>query len=476
MSVGPFPEDELKRVVIIFEDHTAVRFRPLAWGTPVYELGWGMFNLRERAAQALAAVDRDAKLVLLPRRMLAPLQLDCLPAGASCGTAAAAAAIEQADWSVFISARSACTAADAAGLLTEGEPEAWTDDLGLVAARLDRERAAGLLADWDLWDSGADEGDGWIRADLEPPQWRPNVPEAAPMGSGPPVWRNLWDRIPVIGEALAADIAVLEGRPLPGRSVFGAVPASGSAAPWSVPVELRRATDLKHPPAPGAVLGNPEAIWLGDGVEFGAGVVADAAGGPVILESGVSLRPGAVLEGPLWLGAGTLVKSGARIGPQVAAGPGCKLAGEIAESQIAALSNKQHDGFLGHSLLGSWVNLGAGTNNSDLKNNYSEIRIDCGLGPRPTGQRFLGLMMADHGKSAIGTSFNTGTTVGYSSNVFATGFPPKFMPSFTWGDGDGPAYDPQRALSTAAVVMERRGCRLTPAHRALFHRLAAGSR
>ena len=465
----------MKRVIFIFEDHTAARFRPLAWGTPVYELGWGMFNLRERIASAAAAASADTEVVLLPRRMLAPLQMESLPTGLSCGSAAAFEALDRAEEALFVSARIRGTDADLARLIAESDQGSCSDGQGLLVARLDSAAANDLLQQWDSWDALADEGDGWIDAGEIPPAWIPG--RAGPDLTSPPpaAWNALWDRIPFIGEALAEDINLVDGRELSGRTVFGAVPAADARSPWCVSSELRPISGLDPLYAMGASLGSPERIWIGEDVVFGPGVVIDAQDGPVIIESGVTLRPGAVVEGPVWLGAGSLIKSGARLGPQLAAGPGCKLGGEIAESQIGALSNKQHDGFLGHALLGSWVNLGAGTNNSDLKNNYSEIRVDVGRGPEPTGQRFLGLMMADHAKSAIGTNFNTGTAVGYSSNVFANGFPPKFMSNFSWGDGCGEAYDPQRALATAAMVMERRGCRLTAAHRILFLRLAGGS-
>ena len=465
----------MKRAIFIFEDHTAARFRPLAWGTPVYELGWGMFNLRERVETAADAAAADTEVVLLPRRMLAPLQMESLPDGMSCGVEAALEVLGRVEEALFVSARIRGMDADLARLIADSDRGSCSDDQGLLVARLDSGAAGDLLQQWDGWDALADDGDGWIEAGEIPPTWIPGGTGPELASPPPAAWNALWDRIPYIGEALVEDINLVAGRELAGRIVFGAVPAADARSPWCASSELRQISGLDPLYAMGASLGNPERIWIGEDVVFGPGVVVDAQGGPVIIESGVTLRPGAVVEGPVWLGAGSLVKSGARLGPQLAVGPGCKLGGEIVESQIGALSNKQHDGFLGHALLGSWVNLGAGTNNSDLKNNYSEIRVDVGRGPEPTGQRFLGLLMADHSKSAIGSNFNTGTAVGFSSNVFAVGFPPKFMPSFSWGDGAGDAYDPQRALATAAVVMERRGCRLTSAHRILFLRLAGGS-
>ena len=144
---------------------------------------------------------------------------------------------------------------------------------------------------------------------------------------------------------------------------------------------------------------------------------------------------------------------------------------EFAESQLLPFANKQHAGFLGHALVGSWTNLGADTTNSDLKNNYGLIKVNAGLGPEETGTRFLGLMMGEHAKSAIGTTFNTATTVGFAANVFAAGFPRACIGNFSWGDGRGKRFEVERALETAAIVMGRRGAVCTPAHADLFRRL-----
>ena len=138
--------------------------------------------------------------------------------------------------------------------------------------------------------------------------------------------------------------------------------------------------------------------------------------------------------------------------------------------------NKQHEGFIGHAYLASWCNLGAMTTCSDLKNTYGTIRVDQGDGPRDSGRRFVGLMMGEHGKTAIGTLFNTGTTAGFASNVFGAGFPAKCLPCFTWGDGrDDGRQDPARARAVAVTVMARRDCRTTTGHDAVFSYLSGTS-
>jgi hypothetical protein len=150
------------------------------------------------------------------------------------------------------------------------------------------------------------------------------------------------------------------------------------------------------------------------------------------------------------------VKSGARIGPGTTVGEASRVAGEIEETVFGAFSNKQHEGFLGHAYVGEWVNLGAGTNNSDLKNNYGTVRIDWGEGPVDTGLRKLGCFLGDHVKSAIGTRIGTGAVVGAASNLFgSSGLVAGHIPPFTWGE-EGGVYEWGPAVDTMKRVLERR--------------------
>ncbi|NTU99335.1 transferase, partial [Candidatus Falkowbacteria bacterium] len=137
-------------------------------------------------------------------------------------------------------------------------------------------------------------------------------------------------------------------------------------------------------------------------------------------------------------------------------------------------SNKQHDGFLGHSYISSWCNLGAGTDTSDLKNNYSQVSIETTHGNMATGQQFLGLLMGEHSKCSIGARFNTGTVVGTSSNIFGNGMPAKYVPSFSWGDGhDGTKrYEIGKAVETARKVMARRKMEMSVAYEAMLRMMA----
>jgi len=211
-----------------------------------------------------------------------------------------------------------------------------------------------------------------------------------------------------------------------------------------------------------AVLLCDEQIDVGLESEIGPGVVLDATKGPIHIGARVTVMPNAVVEGPASIGDDSVIKIGAKIYEGTSIGEVCKVGGEVEESIVHSHSNKQHDGFLGHSYLGQWVNLGADTNNSDLKNNYGSVKVWTNGDLVDTGSRFAGVYMGDHSKTGINTMFNTGTSVGVMCNVFGAGFPPKFIPSFSWGGNDGLAeYDFEKALATARIVMQRRGIDLT---------------
>ena len=181
--------------------------------------------------------------------------------------------------------------------------------------------------------------------------------------------------------------------------------------------------------------------------------------GPVYLSRNSEMLEGSVIRGSFVLCEGAVVKMAAKIYGATTIGPYSKVGGELSNVVIQGYSNKGHDGFLGNSVLGEWCNLGADTNTSNLKNNYSEIKVwDYGSeGLVNTGRQFQGLIMGDHSKTGINTMLNTGTTIGVSSNVFGGGFPPKFIPSFSWGGKDGFAtFNKDKSFELAERVMERR--------------------
>ncbi len=198
-------------------------------------------------------------------------------------------------------------------------------------------------------------------------------------------------------------------------------------------------------------------IHIGAGAQVRPGAVLDAEPGPICIGEKAVIGSNAVVEGPAAIGPGTLVRPGTRIAEGVSLGPRCKVGGEIQQSILHGYSNKQHDGYLGHSYIGSWVNLGAGTTNSDLKNNYHTVKVHVEGRDIDTGSLLAGLIMGDHSKTGIGTLFNTGTVVGVCANIFGSGLPPKYVPSFLWGGYGGfVEHEFAAALATAILVMGRR--------------------
>jgi UDP-N-acetylglucosamine diphosphorylase/glucosamine-1-phosphate N-acetyltransferase len=218
----------------------------------------------------------------------------------------------------------------------------------------------------------------------------------------------------------------------------------------------------------------PESVRLEDGVRLRPGVVLDAESGPITIGAGADVQPHVVIRGPASIGPHCLLKAGTKIQGDTSLGPVCKMAGEIAATIVQGYSNKQHEGFLGHAYLAEWVNLGADTNNSDLKNNYGSVRMWEAGEFVDTGLLFAGLVAADHVRCAINTQFNTGTVVDVCSQIAMTGFPPKYVPPFSWCGPTGiEVYDIERALRTARTVMARRECVLTPAYAAALRRIFA---
>jgi UDP-N-acetylglucosamine diphosphorylase/glucosamine-1-phosphate N-acetyltransferase len=202
---------------------------------------------------------------------------------------------------------------------------------------------------------------------------------------------------------------------------------------------------------------NKKNIFIGKDVDIKPGVVLDASTGPIFIEKHVTIYPNAVIQGPFYIGELSKIKSCATIYPNVSIGKVCKIGGEVEDTIIHAYTNKQHSGFLGHSYLGGWINIGADTNNSDLQNNYGTIKVQVNGKHIDSGKQFVGLMMGDHSKTAINTMFNTGTVVGFSSNVFGAGFPPKYFPSFGWGGSESvKEYKLSKAIETAKAVFARR--------------------
>lgn len=207
---------------------------------------------------------------------------------------------------------------------------------------------------------------------------------------------------------------------------------------------------------------NPDNVFLGKDVVLSPSVVLDASEGPIIFDDNVQIMPQSTVIGPAFIGKNTRIKVGAKIYFNTAIGEHCKIGGEVEDSIIQAYSNKQHDGFLGHSFLSEWINLGADTNTSDLKNTYTNITVRLRNNEIKTNKMFLGLLCGDHTKSAINTQFNTGTVAGICGILVKEGFLPNYLPSFVWGGKkDSPIYKVDKAINVAKIVMARRNVELS---------------
>jgi UDP-N-acetylglucosamine diphosphorylase/glucosamine-1-phosphate N-acetyltransferase len=201
---------------------------------------------------------------------------------------------------------------------------------------------------------------------------------------------------------------------------------------------------------------NPENICISKGALIGPHVVLDASAGPIMVEEGANVLPFSYVEGPVYIGRGSIV-CGAAVKKGTTIGPECRVGGEIECTIFQGYANKAHDGFLGHSFVGEWVNLGAGTTNSDLKNNYNPVRITIGNEVYDTGMQKMGALIGDHVKTGIGTLIDTGGVLGTGCNVFGGGVQPKFIPPFVWGgSGRYEEYRLEAFLKTAEEVMRRR--------------------
>lgn len=392
---------------VLFEDEHYLNLLPLAYFRPVWELRCGARMLQEKLP-----ADLGREVRFLARDYLAA---DYLPAGSS------ALELPADETVLLLNGRWLLQPNDAARLKGLGGNDALVSGDSLLACRA----RAGELQHYQrrgVLDSAA------LRR------------ERQPVDHPARIVNYLWDAIAWNGEEIVRDYreAGLAGQ------IASEIPS-------------------------GVHLLNRADVTIGKNVRLKPGVVIDAENGPVWIDERVTVMANAVLEGPLFIGAGSTIKIGAKIYENTTIGPVCKIGGEVEGVIVQGYANKQHDGFLGHAYLGAWVNLGADTNNSDLKNNYGLIKAFVNGRPVDTGQRFLGLMIGDHAKSAINTMFNTGTIVGVNSNIFGAGFPPKFVPSFSWGGGEQlSAYEYEKALEVARIVTSRRKIEFTDGHARIF--------
>ena len=226
-------------------------------------------------------------------------------------------------------------------------------------------------------------------------------------------------------------------------------------------------------PPQSCILGDESGVYLAPTAQIGPMVVLDATDGPIILEEGVKVLAHTRVEGPSYIGPGAQLHGG-KIREGCSFGPACRVGGEVECAIIHGYSSKYHDGFLGHSYVCEWVNLGAMTTNSDLKNDYTTVSVEFKGQPTDTGEQFLGSMIGDHTKTSIGTLLNTGSMIGMMSNlVFSGQLMPKTVPSFCWMLNGRPTKGMgfKNMLATAKAAMARRDREMSEAEESLIRRV-----
>ena len=204
---------------------------------------------------------------------------------------------------------------------------------------------------------------------------------------------------------------------------------------------------------------NDKNIVIDESSNIEPGCIIDATNGPIVISKNVVVQSGAIIKGPSFIDQNSTISNGAKLKGNVLIGNTCKVGGEITDSIFHGYSNKVHDGFLGHSYIGEWVNLGANTNNSNLKNNYSNIKFSLPKKTIETGRKFLGAMIGDYTRTGISTMINTGSYFSIGSNIFGGGFQKKYIDSFSWGETSKVEFE--KFINTLQIMKKRRSKNLS---------------
>ena len=414
--------------ICFFEDTEVPHLLPLVRTRPIYDLRLGQRTMLERLVDALDAEDpilhvrEDLTQVTAaehPGRTVNPHEIARADAAASPGDLLLInGRLAPADPAAVTSIREAADAGEHVRLL---------DGDTLVAARIPRDRFSeirGTLLDRDTFS---------------------DLPERTV--ESPPRVGRLWDLIDGLSDRITEDLDRLLRERGP-----------------QVPEQTIRRSG-------GAVVA-PNRIQCASSATLKPGVILNAEDGPIVIDRDAVVQERAVLRGPLYLGPQSRAKIGARLEAS-AFGTYCKAGGEVEHTVMHAYANKAHEGFLGHSYISPWCNLAADTNTSNLKNDYGDVAVyDVAEGDFvDSGQQFLGLFMADHSKCGINTMFNTGTVIGVFCNIFGVDYPPRFVPSFSWGEYEFAPYRIEKALEVAERVMARRDETMGEADEQLLRRI-----
>lgn len=226
----------------------------------------------------------------------------------------------------------------------------------------------------------------------------------------------------------------------------------------------------------GAHVLNPRAVFLNRGARVMPGCVLDAESGPIFVDEDATIMPNATIIGPAFIGRGAIALPGAKLREGANIGQGCKVGGEVSNSILHSYSNKQHDGFLGDSYIGSWVNIGAGTTTSNLKNTYGNVRVILGGGKKSidTNETFLGAVIGDHTRVGINIGLDAGSVIGCYSSIAGRRAVPKFLPPFSWVTDSGVmVYNMRKAFVAASRAMARRDMHMSAAEEAMYRKVFA---
>jgi UDP-N-acetylglucosamine diphosphorylase/glucosamine-1-phosphate N-acetyltransferase len=420
----------MSNTIILFEDEGHRAFLPLVYTRPIYTLRCGLFTAHERVA-ALAGTQPAG----ICRSHLAA----CHGAGRwPLGLLSSSAPI------TFVNGR-ALDAGWLESLLREPPDTLYIADAGpralggevLLGARLSPALASAVIG--YLLQQHADPALHELR------RFARAVEVEARLLTFP------WDLVGLNGEQLVRDI-----------------PLFLASAGWPSAAE-------RPPEAQGLVISKPEHVFIHPEARLDGPLAIDARDGPVLIDV-ARIEPFSFIQGPAVIGAGSIIAS-ARIRGETTIGPVCRIGGEVEASIVQGYSNKHHDGFLGHAYLGEWVNIGAMTTNSDLKNTYGNIRMAVeGLGQIDSGTLKLGCFLADHVKLGIGIHLNGGAVIGTGSNIFGVHFAPKTVPPFTWGGTVFREYRIDGMIDVARKVMARRKVTLDAAGEELLRDVFAMTR
>lgn len=388
--------------ICVFEDVEYKKLLPLAHTRAVYELKCGALTLLEKIESAYAKCEyvlhaRDYLLGAMKKRHKTKL----------------VNSINKATAVLFINGRVLVDTAFYKKVPINGEDEVFYSNGEIAAARLSKENLEAIKLKFK---------NSLSTADFE------EIRDKVKISEIDAVFINyLWDLLKHNKTELSRDLESLAPR----KSIKGKIHSS-------------------------AVVYDKNNLVLEEGAEIGAMVVIDNRNGIVFVDKESKLLAFTRIEGPAYIGRGSII-SDALIKPYTSIGPLCKVSGEVSATIIHGNSNKAHFGFIGDSYIGEWVNLGAGTTNSNLKNNYHTVKIWYNDQSIDTGESFVGCFIADHSKIGIGTLISTGAIIGVSANYFGGGYTPKFLPSFSWGCKDKlEEFRLDEAIKTAGAMMQRR--------------------